>query len=355
MRTSSLLIVIAAMCCACDVPPSARFAIGPETPGMRDRLPGLLVGDEDNAIIAYTLPSCARRVVRPPPVYTRSDWPFLHAVSAPDRSGLIAFVQGESGEGKPPRHRLLVVKVDGSGERQLFDRPGDAIWDSVIGRQLALSPTGGHIAYVARLHGVQMPMAYLQEGPIELCSAIDGSVHTLVAAALDNGIAWMPDGVRLVYVALVPRDAAPTPPPADQADEFEARVAKWPRIPVTFVLDTQTGRSTPVHRGWYPIAADDGKSVLLGEPCRRVWLADGRSEPVHLPGGVVALFADGTVIFRALPTAGTQAAYTKGYSPLMGPRQLPAVKVGELNSNHFETLLPSFDFRNSLNYGRIEQ
>jgi hypothetical protein len=348
-------ILLLHLCAACDIRPPARFVDGPETAGLRNRLHGVLVGDEDRAIVAYALPDCARRVVRPPPKKTDSDWPFLHAVSAPDRSGLVAFVQGESGEFKPSRHRLLVIKIDGTCERQLWDRPGDAIWDHVIGKRLALSPVGRQIAYVTNMHGAQMPMAYLQEGPLEICSAIDGSVHTAIPAALDNGVEWLADGRRLVYTALVPREEAPPPAtPLDSSDDFEERVSKWPRIPVTFVLDTRTGQSQPLCRGWYPIVADDGKSILLWSPLRRVWLDDGRSEPVHLPGGVLALLADGTVIFSARPTKGTAPAYTKGYSPLMGPRQLPAIKVGELSSNRFETLLSSFDLRCSLNYGVVD-
>src|SRR5439155_25273862 len=75
---------------SCGIRPSPRFVAGPEAVGMRNRLRGgLLVADEDNAIVAFALPDCSRRVVRPAPARTEWYWPFLHAVSAPDRSGWV--------------------------------------------------------------------------------------------------------------------------------------------------------------------------------------------------------------------------------------------------------------------------
>src|SRR5438552_2167386 len=81
-------------------------------------------------------------------------------------AGTIAYVEDHFfvWNEKNRRHLLKTIKVDGSEDTTLFSRPGDAMWASTrekgeIGRDLALSPTGGQVAFLSDLAQEQMPDA----------------------------------------------------------------------------------------------------------------------------------------------------------------------------------------------------
>jgi hypothetical protein len=87
---------------------------------------------------------------------------------------------------------------------------------------------------------------------------------------------------------------------------------------------------------------------------RSVDVATGRVESVKLPGeagGVLAVSSDGLALYWALPTDGTPPEYTRVWSSAVGPRPMKTLKVAELSTGRFETVLPSVDPRRDLTWG----
>ena len=141
--------------CGCRRP-SATGGSMEHTPRSRDSLQGTIVfADQEQAIVAVQSPGGQTHAVRPAP--SADNRPGIWAVAGPDANGTVAFVE----EYFPtPRHALKVIQLDGSGERIIVERPGDAIWKRALGRHLALSSTGIHLAPPAQSigPGCCMPM-----------------------------------------------------------------------------------------------------------------------------------------------------------------------------------------------------
>ena len=155
----------------CDVRPEPYIVAGTESVGLRKSWRGWVVSeDDDRALIAVSLPGLSRQVVHKPletvrgvvPFYM-DRFPYFYAAAGPDEKGRIAYVKGEIGSGNT-HHWLMVVNMDGTGERQVFERTGDAIWSHVISEHIALSRTTGQVAMICGMKGVQMPGAYLLAG-----------------------------------------------------------------------------------------------------------------------------------------------------------------------------------------------
>ena len=80
----------------------------------------------------------------------------------------------------------------------------------------------------------------------------------------------------------------------------------------------------------------------------------GRSEPARWPGdsgSPLALTADGLVLYWGLPTEGAPPEFTRVYSSAVGPRTMKTLKVADLSSQRFETILPSVDPRRNVSFG----
>ena len=67
-----------------------------------------------------------------------------HAASGPDDQGRVVYVENRMAE---KRHTFRVIRIDGSGDRVLLERKGDALWERSVG-MMALAPTGGTLAFV---------------------------------------------------------------------------------------------------------------------------------------------------------------------------------------------------------------
>jgi hypothetical protein len=57
------------------------------------------------------------------------------------------------------------------------------------------------------------------------------------------------------------------------------------------------------------------------------------------------------VIYWGLPTAGTNIAYTKNNSPLSGPKEMLTIKIAEINTTKFQTIVPYIDPRKAVSFG----
>ena len=344
---------------------------GPEATDLVKQVTGYIVmnggADEQNRpeglILAITLPNLKKEMVLKPPAVPSVDLPTLHALAGPDTEGRIACIEDHRFviSEKDKRHVLKSVKLDGTEEQELFVRRKAALWSDAIGEQLALAPVGGRIALVSDLTAVQMhePPAYLRTGAIEIWDISKKTGRKVGVTALDDSLSWFPDGKRLAFVELVPAEkfARTTP----EMGDFGAGFKKWEKIPVVHILDTDTGKKTRLHVGWQPVVSSNGETVLVQDfdnRLRMVTVAERVSKSIQLPGywgRSIAVLERDLVLYWGLPTTGLSPGYTKHNSSLRGPKPMPSLKLAEINSGKFQTVMPYVDPRDRISFGKVEE
>lgn len=84
-------------------------------------------------------------------------------------------------------------------------------------------------------------------------------------------------------------------------------------------------------------------------------LASNQSKAFEAAGaiypGAIAFVDPSTVLFWAWPTDGAAAKFTKNNSPLVGPKQMRALKLVDLRDGRFETTVPFIDPRRAVSFG----
>jgi hypothetical protein len=335
-----------------SAPAAPETVDGPESRGLASRLTGWLVMDQPvGGMVAVGVPGLDRRTVRDP----AGPEGVVHALSGPDSDGRIAYIENHAGEG---RHSLKTIRVDGTGNEVVISRPGEAFLEMAVGGSLALSPTRGRVALLGRLSRFQThrPSFPLRIGRVEIWDLARKSGRAVDILALDRRLSWFPDARRLAYVELVPASKAVFPQDA-AADKFGDSFRAWEAVPVVRILDTETEGRTSLHVGWDPVVSTDGRSVLVRDGdnrWRQVDVESGYSHSVKWPGdagGAIALTGEGLVVYWGLPTTGAAPDFTRTYNPAFGPRPMKSIKVADLSSQRFETLLPSLDPRRDLSFG----
>jgi hypothetical protein len=325
---------------------------GPEATDLIKGVRGyiLMTKPASKGIAAVTLPSLQEKAV-----YEPGPDAGPHSVGGPDAEGRAVFVEGYWSK---RRHALKVIRPDGKDELELFSRPGDSIWDEVIGRGLSLSPAGGQVALVSRTRGEQMdnPPAYLTVGSLEVWDVSRKAGRQTGVTAMEDALPWFPDGKRLAYVEFLAREKVPAG--RAQLGDFGAGFKNWAKLPAVHVLDIATGTRTFLHVGWQPVVSSDGKTVLVSDWDRRwrlVDVASRESKAVQLPGvtwrGAVALLEGRLALYWGRPTTGTPLRYTQFNSPLSGEKLMFTLKLADLDSHKFQTMVSYIDPRMSVSFG----
>lgn len=352
--------------CILGPPPAPHATVpAPEETGLVERLSGYLILParlEDrglSAIRVVALPSMDEHVIRPTmPGGTR----YIHALSGPDREGRIAFIQSAPGE----PYLVKTVRVDGSGEREIVQvqetAPGGKHeWlDPGIGDQVSISPVRGRIAFVRDLLGRQMPGAYTTVGTLEVRDIETLDTACKQGGAVDWGISWFPDGRRVAYVEFVRRDRVPMP---DEDDTFgksgDQNFQGWDDVPAVVQLNVETLDTKVIGLGIDPVVSAAGDEVFVRDPSgdlRVIHLATGKYSKIEvsgLRGAVLACLRGKSVIYRSRLTEG-QAVERSPYGSFRAGIQLLPLKVCNLSTGEFQTIIEGTDPRHQVSYGSKE-
>ena len=347
---------IAVLACGCHPRPAAT-ELGSREPNRVVPLHRTVLSiDQEQAIIAIETPSGRTHTVRKAPATAAAERPGVWAVAGPDATGLVAFIEEHF---PTPSHALKVIRLDGSQERTVFEHEGDPIWKRAVGKHMSISPTGGRLALVGQMRGVQMPMALLDEGPLEVWDVAKGTNLTC-GQVLDEGIAWFPDGHRLACVRLLPRNRLPAS--TSPEDGFGKLFAHWDRVPVVCIVDVDTDAERPVCPGIGPVISTEGDALLVadfptdvGVHWRRVQIDTGATAAVAFSSHRMYLAFDssGSSVYLQPPIPGEPAGKTKYYSPLHGPSDLLTLRSGPLGkpTNAGNYIAGGFDPRNIPSFG----
>ncbi len=360
---SSLILVSSG--CAPALPQGVTMA-GPETDDLLPTVQGyILMGRPPGGIIAVGLPTLEETMVRPEGSHDRADTASIHALSGPDAGGRIAYIEDHLfvANEKDQRHLLKTIRLDGTQDSEIFSRPGNAMWATSpaghgeIGTHLAISPTGGRVAFLSELTAVQMPSAYLHAGYLEVWDVSTKTGGKTSVKALDEGLAWFPDGKRIAYVKLSKRRHSSGAGTAE--DSLGKKFQEWQQVPSVYIFDVDAGTESFLHVGWRPVVSFDGNSVLVADDegeWRLVDVAAGKSVATTWPGitwpGAIANPAQDVILCWALPTSGSRIKYTDHNSPLRGPKLMLTLKLTKADSREFQTVVPYIDPRTVVSFGK---
>lgn len=285
----------------------------------------------------------------------------VRSLSGPDENGCIVYIENHMGD--KAYHLLKLTAIGGEKDEIIFSHRGDALWDDVIGNELALAPKGGHVAFVGKLTSAQMhePEVLLETGPLEIWNIDQKTKKDAEITALDEGLSWFPDGRRLAYTKFVPKDDI-----QEEMSDCTVRNSfwnSWAAIPAIFVYDIGDRSNRYVHTGWHPTVSDDGKSVLVqgynNEYCL-VDLSTQKASAVDWPGRsktwgkVIALKGGRDIVYMGLLTTGKRPRWTEHNSPLSGPKPVHSIKIANLQTHAFQTVIDYIDPRSTVSYGQIK-
>jgi hypothetical protein len=80
--------------------------------------------------------------------------------------------------------------------------------------------------------------------------------------------------------------------------------------------------------------------------------------PVTLPGdweGAIALLSGDLVIYRGLPTQGSDVRHTESNSFLVGAKPMGTVKIADLTTGRVATLVPFLDPRHDVSWSPFQR
>lgn len=345
---SIILLSLLQSCASSDNQAHLGTIAGPEILGLNKGLNGILCTSEPGGgIRALSLTSLKSHIVREAHDLTDKFGP-VSALCGPDNNGDIAYM-----EALDNKFRVNLISIDGKDNRVLFTRIEPQLGYNYTKPSFALSPAGNKIAFLTDYHDDQQeePPALLKYGTIEIWDIKKNKSRKLPIKAYDLSLSWFPDGKRLAYVDLIPQSHSVN------YKDFGIEYKNWSNIPVTFILDTETGAKSMLGIGWNPIVSLDGKHVIVRdgkEEPHLVTVLNHVSVPLKAPGLWMPLAMESNyLIYFGLRTQGMKLKLTENNSPLSGPKDMLSIKLAIINSNKFKTLIPYFDTRMEISYGNV--
>lgn len=332
---------------------------GPESKTIVSKVSGVIITSEQSGhgltkLAILRLPSLKRCSLTPS---TEGSDQIIDGLSGPDETGTIVYIHATL-----DKHYLKTIKLDGTKDQIIFERPGGFARTGV--EDLALAPTGGHVAFLitgALSNGVQMqnPSTYLTMGALEIWdinkkSALNLPPIAAVSTWSTPFLSWFPDGKKLAYVELVPKGQASL----SRADieAFARSYPGWDRVPVITVLDLQTGKREEIHSGFAPVVSADGTQILAQFTAQSMVVVDSMSKsshPIRLPGAyafALSIPKRNLFLYWGLPTAGAATVHSPHGSFRAG-LQMVSLKLADLDTGTFQPVVYPIDPRNSASFG----
>lgn len=331
-------------------PPRFITVPGPETVGLKNAFHGsILMNYPVGGLVQYTLPNMKEEFIHTPDIVYTEQKGIVHSVSGPDNLGRIVYIEGHE-----DTHNLKVKNLTNGTENTIFTRPGEVLLVKAVGKELSLSPVGGLVA-------VLFNGSFHKEGDITIWNIESHQQLPVKIRGVDMGFSWFPDAKKLVYVKLIPKETVlnllTSGSVSMVGSDKEIQNANYP-IPVVYQFDLNTGLSTPLIIGMKPLVSKDGKYII----CKSLdfsWIHYDISSKIFqkivMPGmindGPIVLLDASHVLYWSFPTEGTIAKMTTNNSPFVGEKQMLSIKIANMKTGQFETLLPYVDPRRSISYG----
>ena len=233
-------LAIAGTCLAPPNPENVvnRNIVEVETSAEEMGLRGTILHETDSAeVVAIDLATGATKTV------FQSKGGFrIHAIQGPNRNGVAVVVENDF---MLKRHRVIRLNL-GEGTREVvWDRPGDALWESAIGEQMSLAESKNLLVVYSGGGGTQLsdPPAYMTTGKLVLLD-LDSKKESLVARqAFEGCSAISDDGSTIWFAKSMDRNAARRMPGG-----FAVRGGKGPACGI---YKWQDSKVRPIAAGFY--------------------------------------------------------------------------------------------------------
>lgn len=356
MRKNILFIVLgfSLMLTSCEQRHSIPTVNGPESTDLIMNTAGYILYDnQPRGVEALTLPDLKKITVRD----TNKDGGTIHSLSGPARNGYIAYIDNYM---MKTRHLLKITSIQGGQEKIIFERYGDALWDHVIGEYLALSPEGKYVAFVGKIDYTQMnnPDVYLGTGPLEIWDINNKTKIQTDITAIDGQLSWFPNGEKIAYSKLVNKSDIPFK--ENELKGIEKNFVNWPQVPAVFIYNMVDKSDTFLHVGIDPVISTDGNSIIVSDYDNNFCLVNTEtkeSKPIDWPGrwgSVIAFTGVNSILYWGLPTTGTSPQWTENNSPLVGPKSMVSIKITDLLTGKFQTVIRYIDPRDEISFGQVQ-
>ena len=225
-------------------------------------------------------------------------------------------------------------------------------------KTLSVSPNGHRLALIRVAPLRRDAGLRFTQGPLELFDLKTQLWRSTGVQAMDGRpVQWLDDH-KIVYVRVTPRDRvdeAILRSATSQPDGFAAAYEHFGRVPLVVLRDLQTGSERVLHIGETAFVVPGSDRIVVQDNARHlrfVDLGDLRSETLpndQLPGithkGVVAMLDRSHLLYWALPTEGQPPRYTLSNSPLVGPKLVLSLKVADIGTREFVTVVEHIDPR----------
>jgi hypothetical protein len=335
---------------------------GPEATGLINQTRGFILKHAPKGgIKVISLPELLEKMFETK-VRLDSKSAIVKNLSGPDEDGRIVYTAeglgnpleaflGPFGKG---RHYLVWTTLPWKKHEVIFSRP-KSLRDAVgLVNPLSLAPKGGHVAFI-RKDG-EIPN---ESFTLEIWDFVKKHRVAEFQVSQFGGMFWFSDGKRIAYGKDLDHREIP---------EFDSLPLNWsqsyrseknrPRIKVIFIYDLSNNSHTFFHTGYHPVVASDDKSLLLYDANYILHLMEFETKmSKHIDWRVIrspiAFAAPDIILSTGLPTAGTPAQWTKVYSPFVHTRPMLSIKLVNLLTGEFQTVIDSFEPRVYLLEGQI--
>jgi hypothetical protein len=348
---NTIIIFVVAMVVGCASGLSSSNANDPESDDLLLHLNGYIIIDRPGDISSIELPSNKQLIVREPCGVDKSS---AYALSGPDRKGRIAFIATYATD----IYSLKIIDMATKNEKEIFTRPG-SYWLHIkenYGKSFSYSGNGKFAAFVRNYDSVPalIPDDYVNIGNLEIVDTEKINTVKTDIKVLDKGLNWFPEGKKLAYVALIPKDKINKDLATNFEDGFGSDMMTWHSTPVVVLLNLKDMSTKQLHIGWNPIVSRDGSSIVIQDYQGRIRLyniASGASILISVPIGeechVFSFIGKDFLLYKTIPVVGRKYRFTStgGRTPFW------TLRVAQMNTSKFKTIVEQLDIHRRVSYG----
>jgi len=310
---------------------------GSENSSLKNQAKGILVyePEQSDGLEAISLPDKKKYLL---PYQGLPGSPYL--VAGPDKDGRIAYFSYGEGNEFLEKYYLILTSLKGEKPEVLYVRGNEP---SYLEESLALSHTGGHLAFVSTKEYKDTDGSTHNRDTLEIWDINQKKMIDSIEGVSGYGFSWFPDGQKIAYAR-------------GGIYVYDLQTKKEAQI----VPDDKDNPENPVVRF-------DGKKIVFyryyREKSYEIDLDTKQEREISLPGlfgyggasAYLGFAAPNLLVFRALPTQGNASSgWTTSNSPLTGAKPLTTIKLSNLDIGEFQTVVSGLDPRNPASYGVMD-
>ena len=226
------------------------------------------------------------------------------------------------------------------------------------GEYISMSPDGRYVAYLLLTKQNQMPGALLTSGSIMVWDLNNSETIKTPIVGLEDYITWFPNSEEVLFTSLSVRSKIPKGDSLP-ASPYGTSQEKWQQYPVAYIYNLKTRKVRMLYPGIDSHLSQDGKSVILlnGGTWTLIDVMNLKPKQLNVPSDFWieprVLLNDQKCLYVGFPTKGAEIKRSK-YGSFSCGSLMKALKIADLNTWEFQTIVPYFDDRDPISFGPAE-